>query len=209
MTRGIAAFTDISDEKLCGLVSSGFSEAEQEIVLRYARMVRACARPYFLVGGDSEDLIQEGMLGLINAIREFDIEKNTSFKAYAEICVKHRLYSAIRASRRDKHSPLNNYISIDPPIFDSSTDYEEHFMHGCDFVNPEELVISEEGFSELLDAISVKLSGFEAKVLGYFLSGLSYREISAEVNRSPKSVDNAVQRIRRKLAHLFSRGVNS
>ena len=200
---------NIPDEILCRSASMGSREAEQMLVVRYNRMVRACARPYFLAGGDSEDLIQEGMLGLINAIREYDGEKNTLFKTYAEVCVKNRLYSAIRASKREKHTPLNNYISIDPPISDSSADYSEHYVDSCNLNDPEELVINEEGLSELLDAISVKLSKFESRILGLYLKGLSYQEISAEAGRAPKSVDNAVQRIRRKLAHYSIHGVNS
>lgn len=195
---------DPSDERLCALAVQGDRAAEERLVLRYNRMVRICARPYFLAGGDSEDLIQEGMLGLIHAIREYDPGRSASFRTYAERCIRSRLISAIKAAARDKHTPLNNYISFETPLFDG---YTIHNACGTDYrrlENPEDTFICREEQLERMRVLKGQLSGFEAKVLAYYLSGFSYAEIAAQVKRSPKSVDNAVQRIRRKVAqHYF------
>ena len=193
------AETDLSDEELCGRAASGDRFAEEVLVVRYNRLVRICARPYFLLGGDSEDLIQEGMLGLIKAIREFLPDHSASFKTFAEVCVRNRIISAIKAAARDKHTPLNHSVSIETPLFDETSGYYsiEAVDHQAD---PETLVISREEFQERRQAILSQLSGSEATVLGFYSDGLSCSEIAAQVNRSPKSVDNAVQRVRRKLA---------
>ncbi|MBM6869207.1 sigma-70 family RNA polymerase sigma factor [Pseudoflavonifractor phocaeensis] len=195
---------DGSDEALCALAVSGDRDAEETLVLRYNRMVRICARPYFLAGGDSEDLIQEGMLGLIHAIREYDPNRSAAFRTYAERCIRSRLISAIKAAARDKHTPLNDAISFETPLFDGST---IHNACGTDYrrlENPEDAFICREEHQERMRVLKGQLSGFEAKVLACYLGGLSYAEIAAQVKRSPKSVDNAVQRIRRKVAqHYF------
>ncbi|BDF70981.1 RNA polymerase factor sigma-70 [Oscillospiraceae bacterium] len=197
---------EITDEVLCRQAASGDRIAEEQLVMRYNRLVRICARPYFLAGGDSEDLIQEGMVGLLKAIREYDPEKEASFRTYAEVCIRNRLISAIKAAARDKHAPLNTYISFETPSFDGNT---AQYAYGTDhqrLANPEDTFISREERRERMDVLKGQLSGFEARILGLYLNGLSYSEIAAEVNRSPKSVDNAVQRIRRKLAQHISSG---
>ena len=195
-----------SDECLCVRSKSGDRSAAEELVLRYNRVVRVCARPYFLAGGDSEDLIQEGMLGLWNAIREYDPRREVSFRTYAETCIRNRLRSAIKAAARDKHSPLNNSVSFETPLFDG---FAVHAICGREYrclENPEDTLIGQEEVRERMNVLKGQLSGFEAKILGLYLEGLSYSEIAAEVKRSPKSVDNAVQRIRRKVAQHFSSG---
>lgn len=195
-----------SDECLCVRSKSGDRSAAEELVLRYNRAVRVCARPYFLAGGDSEDLIQEGMLGLWNAIREYDPRREVSFRTYAETCIRNRLRSAIKAAARDKHSPLNNSVSFETPLFDG---FAVHDICGREYrclENPEDTLIGQEEVRERMNVLKGQLSGFEAKILGLYLEGLSYSEIAAEVKRSPKSVDNAVQRIRRKVAQHFSSG---
>ena len=188
-----------SDEALCAQAALGDRGAEETLALRYTRMVRMCARPYFLAGGDSEDLIQEGMVGLLSAIREYQSGRGVSFRTFAETCIRNRLLSAIKAATRDKHTPLNNYISFETPSFDGNTDYATLLPQS----DPEELIISREAYTERTNRLKDRLSGFEAKVLGLYLKGLSYTEIAAYVNRPPKSVDNAVQRIRRKVAQQF------
>ncbi|SMC51055.1 sigma-70 family RNA polymerase sigma factor [Papillibacter cinnamivorans] len=200
------SWTEYTDDQLCSMVSNGDRKAEEAIVTRYNRLVRACARPYFLAGGDSEDLIQEGMVGLLKAVREYDPAKQASFRTYAEICIRSRLYSAIKAAARDKHTPLNRSIPLETPFFDKNTDLMTYRASNLRQNNPEELIIGREEFAERLDGLKGQLSEFEAKILGYYLKGLSYLEIAAEVNRSPKSVDNAVQRIRRKLAQQINPG---
>ena len=195
-----------SDEVLCGRAAAGDRVAEERLVIRYNRLVRVCARPYFLAGGDSEDLIQEGMVGLLAAIREYDPSKAASFRTYAEVCIKNRLLSVIKAAARDKHTPLNNSVSFETPLFCGNGDRYAYRASVQHLEDPEEIFLSREAFRERMEALMGQLSGFEANVLRLYLTGLSYSEIAAEVKKSPKSVDNAVQRIRRKLAQQSSSG---
>ena len=199
----ITAYEDLPDERLCALAREGDREAEETLVKRYHRLVRKLARPYYLVGGDSDDLIQEGMIGLIYAVREFDEEKPAGFRTFAEICIRNRLYSAVRAATRDKHSPLNQSVPLEIPFFDSHTVFCTAPL--LSQTNPEDLIIGQERFRDRLSDVRKQLSEFEAKILGYYLDGLTIQEMAEAVSRSPKSVDNAVQRIRRKAArHLTS-----
>lgn len=193
-----------SDEALCQAVSEGSREAEEILVTRYNRLVRTCARPYFLIGGDSEDLIQEGMVGLIKAVREYDPLRDASFRTFAEICIRNRLFSVLRAASRDKHAPLNQSVPLDTPFFDgnSYTAGIRDMAQG----NPEDLILDWERAESLLSGVRKQLSEFETKILGYYLDGLSCREIAEAVGKSPKSVDNAVQRVRRKVARQLSFG---
>ena len=193
-------------EALCSLAPSGDRIAEEALVMRYNRLVRVCARPYFLAGGDSEDLIQEGMVGLLNAIREYDPGKGSSFRTYAETCIRNRILSAIRAAARDKHTPLNHYVSYETPLLDGNTDSYPLSASRQPQQNPEDMLISREERRERLGTLKGQLSGFEAQILDLYLRGLSYVEIASEVDRSPKAVDNAVQRIRRKVAQHLSSG---
>lgn len=194
-----------TDDELCARAAAGDRAAEELLVMRYNRLVRVCARPFFLAGGDSEDLIQEGMLGLLSAIRSFQAEQGASFRTYAEVCIRSRLISAVRSASSGKHSPLNGSISFETPSFDGIPDYVSNMAVGLPQKNPEDILISREEQQEYLDKAKGQLSGFEANVLGYYLEGFSYQEIAAQVKRSTKSVDNAVQRIRRKLSqHIFS-----
>lgn len=195
-----------ADEALCSLAASGDRIAEEALVIRYNRLVRVCARPYFLAGGDSEDLIQEGMVGLLNAIREYDPGKGSSFRTYAETCIRNRILSAIRAAARDKHTPLNHYVSYETPLLDGNTDSYPLSASRQPQQNPEDMLISREERRERLGTLKGQLSGFEAQILDLYLRGLSYVEIASEVDRSPKAVDNAVQRIRRKVAQHLSSG---
>ena len=193
-----------SDETLCVLAASGNREAEEVLVTRYNRMVRTCARPFFLIGGDSEDLTQEGMVGLIKAVREYDAAKEASFRTFAEICIRSRLYSLLRAAARDKHSPLNQSVPLDTPFLDSNS-YTSGTSHLAQR-NPEDFLIDREHTAALLAGVRKQLSEFEAEILGYYLDGLSCREIAETVGKAPKSVDNAVQRIRRKVARQLQSG---
>ena len=187
-----------SDEALCRRAADGSREAEEALVRRYSGLVRSCARPLFLAGGDSEDLIQEGMFGLIRAIREYDGAKAASFRTFAEVCIRNRLISALRAASRDKHSPLNQSVPLDTPFFDGNS-YPFGALRASS-ADPEELII------EALESTRKQLSEFEAKILGLYLDGLSCQEIAKAVGKSPKSVDNAVQRVRRKAARQLSSG---
>lgn len=195
-----------SDEALCARVAQGDRPAEELLVSRYHRVVRICARPYFLAGGDSEDLIQEGMVGLLSAIREYEPSKTTSFRTYSETCIRNRILSAIRAAARDKHTPLNHSVSFETPLADGNTDNYAVDAARAFQPNPEDLLISREEHRERLGTLRGQLSGFEARILDLYLTGLSYAEIAVQTKRSPKAVDNAVQRIRRKVAQHISSG---
>ena len=197
-------FQKFTDEELCVFAASGSSSAENELVHRYAQLVRACSRPLFLAGGDSEDLIQEGMLGLLTAIRSFDSTRDAAFRTFAEICIRSRLYTAIRAAQGDKHSPLNHSVSFEPPLFDGA-----NVLLFSSVESPEDVIIGREELKERLDALKGQLSEFEASILPPYLSGLSCGEIAIRVGRSQKSVDNAIQRIRRKMARQSSPGASS
>ena len=189
-----------SDETLCQLVAGGSREAEEALVTRYNRLVRTCARPFFLVGGDSE----EGMVGLLKAVREYDASKEASFRTFAEICIRNRLYSVLRAAARDKHMALNQSVPLDTPFFDANS-----YTSGTSDLtqrDPEAYLIDREHTAALLSGVRKQLSEFEAKILGYYLDGLSCREIAETVGKPPKSVDNAVQRIRRKVARQLLSG---
>ena len=192
------------DEALCLLAAAGNRLAEETLVTRYNRLVRTCARPFFLAGGDSEDMTQEGMVGLIKAVREYDAGKEASFRTFAEICIRSRLYSVLRASARDKQQPLNQSVSLDNPNFDSNplTSGTSNLAQR----NPEDFLIDREHTAALLSGVRKQLSEFEAKILGYYLDGLSCREIAKAVKKPQKSVDNAVQRIRRKVAQQLLSG---
>lgn len=191
-------YSALDDRTLQKHAVEGDRNAEEVLVERYLRLVRICARPLFLAGGDSEDLIQEGTFGLLSAIKNFDPEDGSSFRTFAEHCIRMRLLSAIKSASRNKHFPLNDGISLEQLSEESSADLSaisEDFR--C---NPEELVLARESKEELYAAFSRCLSRFEIKVLDLYLEGLSYREIAERLCKSAKSVDNAVQRIRHKLA---------
>jgi len=197
---------ELTDEAMCVLAASGDRIAEESLVMRYHRLVRICARPFFLAGGDSEDLIQEGMVGLLAAIREFNPEKQAAFRTFAETCIRNRIISAIKMAARDKHSPLNSYIPFETSFFDGKTDYNLFGVSHMLQVSPEELFIHREVQQQRLDTLKGQLSGFEANILGLYLGGLSYFEIAQEIGRPQKSVDNAVQRIRHKVAQHIQSG---
>lgn len=188
----------LTDEELCVLCGEGNRAAEEILVARYHRLVRSCARPYFLAGGDNDDLLQEGMFGLIKAMREYDPERDASFCTFASTCIRRRLYSVLKAAASGKHSPLNQSVPLNPSFFDANSTFAQ--------VDPEVLLIDREKAASLLQSTRKQLSEFEVKILGYYLDGLTCREIAETVGKSPKSVDNAVQRIRRKVAQHISSG---
>ena len=191
-------FAELSDLQLQQMAVSGNREAEEVLVGRYMQLVRACSRPFFLAGGESEDLIQEGMFGLISAIRQFDPENGAAFHTFAEHCIKRRLLSAIRSASRLKHFPLNDGLSLEQ----LSEDMSVPFAAIPDYIqpSPEELVLARESKEELYSAFRDRLSGLEKKVLDLYLDGLSYQDIANRLGKDGKAVDNAVQRIRRKMA---------
>ena len=188
----------LTDEQLCLLSGEGNRDAEEVLVGRYHRLVRSCARPYFLAGGDNEDLLQEGMFGLIKAMREYDPGRDASFQTFAGTCIRRRLYSVLKAATSGKHTPLNQSVPLNPSFFDANPSFAQ--------VDPEVLLIDREKAASLLQSTRKQLSEFEVKILGYYLDGLTCSEIAETVGKSAKSVDNAVQRIRRKVARHLSSG---
>jgi len=184
--------------ELAQKAAKGDLAAEETLVFEHIQLVRACARPYFLAGGDSEDLIQEGMLGLLAAIRTFDPSIGVKFPTYAEFCVKRRIYSAIRSASGNKHTPLNSYISLESPQLDESNTHGVYYLR-----DPEDYVIARESIGEVEKLLHGALSRLESDVLELFLEGMSYKDMAARLGKSNKSVDNAVQRIRRKLAQIL------
>ena len=180
-------YSDLSDDRLL-LLSRSDDGAEEELVRRYAHLVRACARPFFLCGGDSEDLIQEGMLGLLSAVRTYDAGKGAPFAGYASVCVRNRIYSAVRRDGREYNRLLNDSVPIDDEVITRRGVREL-----------EDLIITKERADELLEAIDTRLSARERDVMSLYLGGLSYAGIAEKLRVTVKSVDNAVQRIRRKL----------
>lgn len=201
-------YADLEDNELQKLAVQGDRLAEEQLVSKYMRLVRICARPLFLAGGDSEDLIQEGMFGLLSAIRQFDHEHNTSFKTFAECCIYNRLKSAVKSASSLKHIPLNDGVPLDSILSDESqtpmSAYAELFQK-----SPEEQVLARENnkyTEELYLSLLNVLSKFEKEVLIHYLSGLSYKEIARAIAKDEKSVDNAIQRIRRKTARLLKSG---
>ena len=190
-----------NDNDLWHLASVGDQNAEEILLKKYYRLVRVCARPYFLAGGDSEDLIQEGMLGLLSAVRQYDPNRDTSFRTFSELCIKNRLITAIKTAARPKHSPLNDCVPLESSQFEESRTRSSYNMR-----NPEDLIIDKERTEELTAKLKCFLSQLESKVLVFYLEGLSYSEIAEQLGKSVKSVDNAVQRIRKKIAYSLING---
>lgn len=200
-------YASADESVLLSCVISGDRVAEEILAERYMRLVRSCARPLFLAGGDSEDLIQEGMCGLLSAMRQYDPDSGNSFRTFAEHCIRMRLYSAIKSASRLKHLPLNDGVSLEQLSEDSSLQVSA--IPDAIRRNPEDLVLARERTEELYSELLQCLSGMEKKVLSLYLEGLSYREIALRLGKEEKSIDNAVQRIRRKLARNPIFGDNS
>lgn len=194
------AFDQLDDELLVIMVHEGHSRALEHLITKYKNFVRAKARSYFLIGADREDIIQEGMIGLYKAIRDFRGDKFSSFKAFAELCITRQMITAIKTATRQKHIPLNSYVSLDKPIYDEESDRTLlDVICGTKVTDPEELIINQEEFDDIELKMSEILSDLERKVLMLYLDGRSYQEISVDLNRHVKSIDNALQRVKRKL----------
>lgn len=193
-------FTEMSDEELVSLVHSGNTEALDYLITKYRHFVRMKARSYFLIGADKEDIIQEGMIGLYKAIRDFRSDKLSSFRAFAELCIIRQIITAIKTATRQKHIPLNSYVSLDKPIYDEESDRTlMDVLTGNGVDDPEELMINNEEFMYMEEKMGEVLSNLEREVLALYLDGQSYQEISEKLERHVKSIDNALQRVKRKL----------
>jgi len=190
----------VADEDIVEAVREGDSNALEFLINKYKNFVRAKARSYFLIGADREDIVQEGMIGLYKAIRDFRGDKLASFKAFAELCITRQIITAIKTATRQKHIPLNSYVSLDKPIYDEDSDRTLlDVICGSRVSDPEELMINKEEFNGLEDKMGEILSELERKVLMHYLDGRSYQEIAVDLDRHVKSIDNALQRVKRKL----------
>lgn len=195
-----SAFEILQDEEVVDIARAGSVLAQEYLINKYKSFVRAKARSYFLIGADREDIIQEGMIGLYKAIRDFRSDKLASFKAFAELCITRQIITAIKTATRQKHIPLNSYVSLNRPIYDEDSDRTLlDIMPGTQVLDPEELLINTEEVGSMEDKITEILSDLEWQVLNSYLDGKSYLEIADDLNRHVKSIDNALQRVKRKL----------
>ena len=193
-------FDRMSDEDIALLAQQGDADASEYLLNKYKNFVRSKARSYFLVGADHEDIVQEGMIGLFKAIRDFRPDKLTSFRAFAELCVTRQIITAIKTATRQKHIPLNSYVSLNRPIYDEESDRTlMDVLSEVQMAGPEELLISQEDYSSVENRISEVLSDLEMEVINAYLEGKSYQEIAQDLGRHVKSIDNALQRVKRKL----------
>jgi RNA polymerase sporulation-specific sigma factor len=195
------------DEEIIEYARSGNNKALEYLINKYKSFVRAKARTYFLIGADREDIIQEGMIGLYKAIRDFREDKLSSFRAFAELCITRQIITAIKTATRQKHIPLNSYVSLNKPIFDEESDRTLMDVISEERVaDPEEMVINREEFTGIEMKMGEILSGLEWEVLSLYLQGKSYQEIGEDLDRRVKSIDNALQRVKRKLEKYLEEG---
>ena len=193
-------FDNLDDEDIVEDAKKGDPQALEYLITKYKNFVRAKARSYFLIGADREDIIQEGMIGLYKAVRDYNKDKLTSFKAFAELCITRQIITAIKTATRQKHIPLNSYVSLNKPIYDEESDRTLlDVISGAKITDPEELIISREELASMESKIGEILSDLELEVLMSYLEGKSYQEIAVDLDRHVKSIDNALQRVKRKL----------
>ena len=193
-------YSELTDEQIVQLCHDGDSMAEEYLLNKYKNFVRSKARSYFLIGADHEDIVQEGMIGLYKAIRDFKQEKLSSFRAFAELCITRQIITAIKTATRQKHIPLNSYVSLNKPLYDEESDRTllDILMEGSTG-NPEDMIINQENLGNIHQKINEVLSGLEQEVLAAYLDGKSSQEIAEALGRHVKSIDNALQRVKRKL----------
>lgn len=195
-------YKSAKDEELVLMAQDGDDAAQEYLLDKYKSLVRAKSRAYFLIGADSEDIIQEGMIGLYKAVRDYNEEKNASFRSFAELCVNRQMITAIKAATRQKHQPLNSYVSLNKPVYEEES--EQTYMDflqsdSSSLLNPEALLIGQENKHFLEDQMVKNLSSFETRVLLLYLQGRSYFEIAHVLDKPEKSIDNALQRVKKKL----------
>jgi RNA polymerase sporulation-specific sigma factor len=197
-------FDRYDEESVVESARSGDDRALEYLIKKYKNFVRSKARSYFLIGADKEDIIQEGMIGLFKSIRDYQPDRISSFRAFAELCITRQIITAIKTATRQKHIPLNSYVSLNKPIYDEESDRTLlDVLSGSRISDPEELLISREELGNIETKIGEILSGLEWQVLTYYLQGKSYQEIAKDLDRHVKSIDNALQRVKRKLERFL------
>ena len=196
-----------SEEQIVEEAKKGNKRAQEFIISKYENFVKVKAKSYFLIGADKEDIIQEGMIGLYKAVRDFDASKTNSFKGFADICITRQIITAIKTATRQKHIPLNSYISLNKPVYDEESERTLLDIIATSIVtDPEELIISKEELKHIESKMNELLSDLELQVVEYYLNGKSYQYIADKLKRDVKSIDNALQRVKRKLEkHLENR----
>ncbi|WP_440897211.1 RNA polymerase sporulation sigma factor SigH [Amphibacillus sp. Q70] len=201
VNNGIICFEQLDDSEVISFIRQGDCQALDYLIQKYRGFVRVKASTYFLVGADHEDIVQEGMIGLYKAIRDYKDNRRSSFRAFAELCVTRQIITAIKTATRQKHIPLNSYVSLDKPIFDEESERTllDVLTNVEKIDDPEELIINRESQGQVEGKLVKLLSRFECDVLYLYLDGRTYQEISIELNRHIKSIDNALQRVKRKL----------
>lgn len=199
----LSSYGGLSDEELVSLACGGENGALDFLLKKYSATVKKIANRYFLVGADHDDLVQEGMIGLFKAVRSFSPEKNASFKSFAELCITRSILTAIKSATRQKHQPLNSYVSLDRPVFDDDDDVTLLDVIGRnETVNPEDIIITQERLGVIRNRVAKFLSALECQVLIWYLRGENYTDIALRLGKDPKAVDNALQRIRRKFEKI-------
>ena len=205
MRHSFDEFKEKSDEEIVVEAKMGDNLAQDYLINKYENFVKSKAKSYFLVGADKEDIIQEGMIGLYKAIRDYKTDKLTSFKAFAELCITRQIITAIKTATRQKHIPLNTYVSLNKPIYEEESERTLlDVISELKISDPEEMVISKEEMSHIEKEMEKVLSDLEMEVLMSYLDGKSYQEIACDLDRHAKSIDNALQRVKRKLEKCFN-----
>ncbi|AVP56016.1 RNA polymerase sporulation sigma factor SigH [Clostridium tetani] len=198
-------FKNMLDEEVVLEAKEGNIRAQEYLINKYKNFVKAKAKSYFLIGADREDIYQEGMIGLYKAIRDFRADRLASFKAFAELCITRQIITAIKTATRQKHIPLNTYISLNKPIYDDESDRTlMDVLSEAKVSDPEELVISREEIGCIQNEMEEVLSALEMEVLMSYIDGKSYQEIACDLDRHAKSIDNALQRVKRKLEKFLN-----
>lgn len=205
-TRVKRTYGEYNDEELVRLAQHGDKDAEHAVVMRFMGLVRLKTRPYFLIGADNADLLQEGAIGLVSAIREYSTDRGGAFRPFAETCIVRQLFTAIKSATRKKHIPLNNYVSLDKSTYEDSDESESTLLDTMiqpGSVNPEDVFLEREEYRELVIRIEDELTELERDVLKLFIAGKSYGDIAEELGKTTKSVDNAIQRVKKKVSIIL------
>lgn len=197
-------YTTLQDEEVISLIHNGQSDATEYLLKKYAPLVKKSIRTLYLIGADTEDLSQEGMIGLFKAIQSYQSDNNASFYTFAKLCIDRQIYSAIKASNRKKHIPLNSYISFYSKMNEDEIELIDNLEAGNDS-NPEQIILDRENTTNIEDILEEHLSKMEKQVLSLYLQGNSYADIGVELGKSSKSIDNAIQRIRDKVKKLYNK----